>query len=88
MRGRQEVIRLPVGEGQPVLPANVILAAEPDGDAAVLKQQVMRLTQACLAADALLSSLLAIREGATDELLTEVRDFLREAVAYREQKEG
>lgn len=54
----------------------------------VLRQQVTRLTQACLAADALISSLLAIREGATDELLIEVRDFLREAVAYREQKEG
>ena len=53
-----------------------------------LKQQVTRLTQACLAADALISSLLAIREGATDELLMEVRDFLRAAVAYREQKEG
>ena len=88
MRGRQEVIRLPVGEERPELPANVIMAAEPNGDMAVLKQQVTRLTQACLAADALISSLLAIREGATDELLIEVRDFLREAVAYREQKEG
>ncbi|MCE7980369.1 MAG: hypothetical protein DYG89_04195 [Caldilinea sp. CFX5] len=54
----------------------------------MLKQHVTRLTQACLAADALISSLLAIREGATDALLIEVRDFLRAAVAYREQKEG
>lgn len=54
----------------------------------LLKGQIARLTQGCLAADALISSLLAIREGAADELLIEVRDFLRAAVAYREQKEG
>jgi hypothetical protein len=77
--------KLFTGEGQPTVPPNVILVEkQANSDQVVLlKQQLAKLTQACLAADALISSLLVYRPGATDELLIEVRDFLRAAVAER-----
>lgn len=39
-----------------------------------------RLRRACIAADHLISSLLAVREGATDELLTDVQRAIRGAL--------
>ena len=53
-------------------------------DAAKRAQQIEKLTTACKAADALILSLLAVRDGAADELLRDVRDACGAALATLE----